>query len=187
MNSGEFIYPFSQYCLFDKSQEQHAADEQKKGSDNGKELEKVASKHQPSVSNIPRLISVVEIIKREYLRDLPQSLTKAGLYQYNRIGSLEEADAKQEANNLPTEADRAQEILMALSGSNNLKIQKTPYLQILLSVKPPEGFDKTWSHQEPLTQKLSRSSRYRFNKRQKKGGEANVQAMETDGDAEDKS
>lgn len=45
-----------------------------------------------SVSNVPRLISVVEIIKREYLKQLDaihQDHGKlTGLYQYNEIGDL---------------------------------------------------------------------------------------------------
>lgn len=44
-------------------------------------------------ATIPRLISVVEIIKREYLKALDTSFTDAGsiagLHQYNEIGDVE--------------------------------------------------------------------------------------------------
>jgi hypothetical protein len=38
---------------------------------------------------IPRLISVAEVIKREYLKTLPADQTE-GLFQYNELGCLEE-------------------------------------------------------------------------------------------------
>lgn len=46
----------------------------------------------PSTITIPRLISVVEIIKREYLAamDAKRSPSIVGLYQYNEMGCLEE-------------------------------------------------------------------------------------------------
>ena len=42
-------------------------------------------------TTIPRLISVVEIIKREYLKSRPKARVKLGLWQYNEIGWLEES------------------------------------------------------------------------------------------------
>jgi hypothetical protein len=44
-----------------------------------------------STITVPRLISVVEIIKREYLKKLEtnRSSRLIGLYQYNEIGSLD--------------------------------------------------------------------------------------------------
>ncbi|KLO05773.1 hypothetical protein SCHPADRAFT_910801 [Schizopora paradoxa] len=144
--------------------------------------EKATSTHQPSVSNIPRLASIVEIIKREYLKELPQSLVKSGLYQYNRLGVLEENESARDANQIQSEEERTNEILAALSGSNNnLKIQKTPYMQTMLSVKPQEGLDSTWTVQDPITHKLSRNARYRFKKREQKDEHGN-ENMETDGD-----
>jgi len=97
---------------------------------------------------------------------------------------LEDADTTQGSKKSRSEEERTQEILAALSGSNNLKIQKTPYIQTMLSVKSLEGIDSTWTYQEPLTQKMSRNARYRFKKRQQKGGEGDEihQAMDTDGD-----
>ena len=71
----------------------------------------------------PRLISVVEIVKREYLRNLAtkRSSRLEGLHQYNEIGMLED-------NQVPTvpEEDtaagaaekRSEKIIEALSGKN---------------------------------------------------------------------
>jgi hypothetical protein len=48
-----------------------------------------------SAATIPRLISVVEIIKREYLKtvEMNDSHVVAGLHQYNEIGYLEQRQA----------------------------------------------------------------------------------------------
>ena len=51
-------------------------------------------KSTPSTLNIPRLISIVEIIKREYLKATAPGLRSTGLYQYNYIGSLEDFQGK---------------------------------------------------------------------------------------------
>lgn len=58
----------------------------------------------PSTALVPRLISVVEIVKREYVKMLDTSLAAdgalTGLHQYNELGTLEasapEADPEQE-------------------------------------------------------------------------------------------
>ena len=48
----------------------------------------------PSTTLIPRLVSVVEIIKREYVKKLDPALAEkgclAGLHQYNEVGALED-------------------------------------------------------------------------------------------------
>ncbi|KAJ7454507.1 hypothetical protein FB451DRAFT_954104, partial [Mycena latifolia] len=45
-----------------------------------------------TVSTVPRLISVVKIIKRQYLKklELKYSSTFLGLHQYNEVGTLQE-------------------------------------------------------------------------------------------------
>lgn len=76
----------------------------------------------PSTNVIPRLISVVEIIKREYLKKLDPVLAEqgrlSGLYQYNELGTLEDRDGEQEAERHGTEEERAQRISNALQGRN---------------------------------------------------------------------
>lgn len=69
-----------------------------------------------STSNIPRLISVSEIIKREYFRKLPPDST--GLYQYNYLGYLEEDDPALSNPNTLDENDRTEYITAVLEGKN---------------------------------------------------------------------
>ena len=75
------------------------------------------AKSPPSASTIPRLISVVDIIKREYFKALPPERT--GLYQYNHLGYLEEdnEDHSKDATSV-AEGDRAAYITAALQGKN---------------------------------------------------------------------
>lgn len=54
------------------------------------EKKKATDARDSSVANIPRLISVVEIIKREYAKKKEASDDPL-LYQYNHISSLEES------------------------------------------------------------------------------------------------
>jgi hypothetical protein len=56
-----------------------------------------------STENIPRLISVTEIIKREYLNNTRTS--RVGLHQYNEIGCLEDLKLSYVPNVHPHEFD----------------------------------------------------------------------------------
>ncbi|KAF9004561.1 hypothetical protein BDQ17DRAFT_1304619, partial [Cyathus striatus] len=111
--------------------------------ENPKEKEKKKDEDKGSVSTtlsvVPRLISVVEIIKREYLRRLGEKKSSRleGLYQYNEIGILE--DLEQQPKVAQTEEERAKEILSALEGKNHVKQVQTPYMRITLALKPVEG------------------------------------------------
>ena len=72
-------------------------------------------------STIPRLISVVEIIKREYLKSRPKARVRVGLWQYNEIGWLEVGDGSGGADasggqGTSKEEDRAKMIVEALEG-----------------------------------------------------------------------
>jgi hypothetical protein len=77
-------------------------------------------KRGPSVSTItiPRLISVVEIIKREYLAAMNtnRSPDLVGLYQYNEVGSLEER-VENESEKEEDAEDRRKMITEALIGT----------------------------------------------------------------------
>lgn len=72
------------------------------------------------MSTIPRLVSVVEIIKREYLKTLDGTVaeggTLSGLHQYNEIGELDEAGFGEKAGN--EEEARLQSLARALHGRN---------------------------------------------------------------------
>lgn len=69
-------------------------------------------------TTIPRLISVVEIVKREYLKTLDPALSQSGklsgLFQYNQIGELEQPNESE--GTLSSEEERQREIALALSG-----------------------------------------------------------------------
>lgn len=64
---------------------------------------------------IPRLISVVEIIKREYLKtlEMKHSTRLSGLHQYNEVGSLEELGLTPDNEE---DDQRALELIRALEG-----------------------------------------------------------------------
>ncbi|KAG0708113.1 hypothetical protein DFH29DRAFT_520264 [Suillus ampliporus] len=81
-------------------------------------------------STIPRLISVVEILKREYLKTLDVSSGQlTGLHQYNEL-QWEQRDE------IPAEGeDRAGTIARALEGKNHPKITLAPCMKVTLSTK----------------------------------------------------
>ena len=72
-----------------------------------------------STTTIPRLISVVEIIKREYLvaMNAKRSVDLVGLYQYNEMGSLEDQVENERKEGEESVEDRAKMITEALSGT----------------------------------------------------------------------
>jgi hypothetical protein len=74
---------------------------------------------------VPRLISVAEIIKREYLNVLQEKRSSRmfGLYQYNQIGTLEQlgvsVNPSAAAADKPSPEDlRSLQIIDALRGKN---------------------------------------------------------------------
>ncbi|KAK7689471.1 hypothetical protein QCA50_007263 [Cerrena zonata] len=123
-----------------------------------------------SMTTIPRLVSVAEIIKREYLKTLSadeaeqNSLT--GLHQYNEFGTLpDEANAEP----VDAEAERQQSLSNALSGKNHLKMRHVAYMKITLSRKcHPELQGTGASYQQPAVRRLSKAARSRVRRRQKK-------------------
>ncbi|KAA1467393.1 hypothetical protein DENSPDRAFT_877283 [Dentipellis sp. KUC8613] len=120
--------------------------------------------------NIHRLVSVVEIIKRQYLKtiDMQRQLEKNGLYQYNEIGYLEEGQEDEESPE-----DRAEKIARALEGTKNVRIQRTPYMKVTLCrTELPELAQQGKTAQAPLKRKLGRSARARLRKKQKREGGA---------------
>ena len=72
-----------------------------------------------STTTIPRLISVVEIIKREYLvaMNARRSPDLVGLYQYNEMGSLEDQVETERKEGQESAEDRAKMITGALNGT----------------------------------------------------------------------
>ncbi|KAF7351388.1 hypothetical protein MSAN_01570500 [Mycena sanguinolenta] len=131
-----------------------------------------------TASTVPRLISVVEIIKREYLKklDLENSSTLLGLHQYNEIGTLEELGINTSNHEVPQDADtvRSQTIAAALEGKKYLKTKQTPYMKITLSRVELPGLIAA-TYQPPTARKLSKSAKARAKRREKKATDEMVE------------
>jgi hypothetical protein len=120
-----------------------------------------------STTTIPRLISVVEIIKREYLKtlEMTRSNVLSGLHQYNEIGYLEQ----ETEGSVPSGWDRTQALAMVLEGKNYPKEKKSAYMRVTLSKNElPHLIAKGATCQPPSIRKLSKSARARARKRQRK-------------------
>jgi len=112
-----------------------------------------------STSTIPRLITVVEIIKREYLKTLKLSKL-SGLHQYNEIGYLEDLQ-----DNASGES-RTNALVLALEGKNHLVQKQTPFMRVTLCQSTlPILADKGATYQQPAVRKLSKSAKKRIKKR----------------------
>jgi len=124
-----------------------------------------------STITIPRLISVVEIIKREYLAamDAKRSPNLVGLYQYNEVGSLEDGVENEREEGEEDAEDRRKMITEALIGTKNVKMVKSPYMKVTLCRKELIGMKAGGATvQAPLKRKLSRSAKERLKKRLRK-------------------
>lgn len=85
---------------------------------------------------VPRLVSVAEIIKREYLKKLDASLADgsgslSGLYQYNELGEAVPSNDESEA--VDSEEQRSLAISHALSG-------KKLYVDLFLRPETPRSY-----------------------------------------------
>ncbi|CEL55343.1 hypothetical protein RSOLAG1IB_01353 [Rhizoctonia solani AG-1 IB] len=118
----------------------------------------------PSTTNVARLISVVEIIKREF--------KDGSLHQYNEIGCLNAPSSRPGGAEVPSEpgAERQAALQKAVEGKNYLPIQHTPYMKITLSrTVLPESQVPNTTYQLPVVKKQSRGVRKRSNRRTKRG------------------
>ncbi|KAG8940227.1 hypothetical protein FRC04_005472 [Tulasnella sp. 424] len=130
-------------------------------------------------TSVTKLISVVEIIKREFPKALRShnSDTSAddskettlspdffSLHQYNEVGCLEDLDPPTEEE-LPEE--RAERIKVLLGGKNHPKIKRTPYMKITLSRQPvpPLAEGGIATYQAPVPFKFSKAQKARAKKR----------------------
>ncbi|KAI0636159.1 hypothetical protein C8Q77DRAFT_1051699 [Trametes polyzona] len=128
----------------------------------------------PSMSTIPRLISVVEIIKREYLKTLDPSLAEAGrlsgLHQYNEIGDLEDAGFAERTGD--EEQERIESLARALQGRNHAKQKRIAFMRVTLSRREiPQLVGKGATYQPPAVRKLSRSARARLKSKNRAAAE----------------
>lgn len=125
-----------------------------------------------STITIPRLITVAEIIKREYLlaMDAKRMPDLAGLYQYNEIGCIENGvEDEMDGETDEGAEDRMKMLAEALAGKN-IKIERIPYMRITLCRKELAGMKNGYTTaQAPLKRKLSKSARGRLRKRERQG------------------
>ncbi|KAF8627883.1 hypothetical protein AX15_004199 [Amanita polypyramis BW_CC] len=148
-------------------------------------------------SMVPRLISVIEIIKREFLRNLAihHSPRLAGLHQYTEIGCLEDLQKPDVEAPLPpgdkqdgSEGldERAMEVVEALSGKNHVKKRRTPYMKVTLSLNSIPALEQQGaSYQRPTIRHISKSAKSRAKKRARKRQEAEDSAVEADTNAQE--
>ncbi|PIL32170.1 hypothetical protein GSI_05415 [Ganoderma sinense ZZ0214-1] len=125
----------------------------------------------PSMATIPRLVSVVEIIKREYLKTLDPALAQAGslsgLHQYNEVRDLEVQGFLEDT--VDEEQLRIESLAHALQGRNHLKQKKVAFMRVSLCRKEaPELVRKGITYQQPAVRKLSKSTRARLKKKLRK-------------------
>ncbi|THH11023.1 hypothetical protein EW145_g931 [Phellinidium pouzarii] len=115
---------------------------------------KKRNKPSPSASNIPRLISVIEIIKREYLKTkVPgHGHDRTGLFQYNSLGTLGGSESPVDSiwESLDEE-HRQRRITAALEGRNFHWQERTPYMQVTLCTSSLLSMEDKHTVQPPLT------------------------------------
>ncbi|KAL4066790.1 hypothetical protein V8B97DRAFT_1948938 [Scleroderma yunnanense] len=111
-----------------------------------------------STSTIPRLISVVEIVKREYLKG-----SATGLHQFNQL-------LFEDRSQVPVDGEeRSSALLLALEGSSHPKQKLAPYMKVTLSAKAlPDRPHERETYQSAAVRRLSKSAKARLKKRAKK-------------------
>lgn len=122
------------------------------------------------IDNIPRLISVAEIIKREFARAVASKEAGDGnphgtlLHQYNVVDCL------------PQPEENRDEILDALQGKNYPKRNAIPYMKIYLTTQEQKELeDAGATHQEPLSPpQKTKSAKARERKKQGKIENSNI-------------
>jgi len=114
-----------------------------------------------STTTIPRLISVVEIVKREHLERLKarRSSSLTGVHQYNEVGALQDLPSP------PVPSPDAPEML----SGRNVRIKKTVFMKVTLSRKKLQHLlDRGATYQQPLVRTLSKSAKARARSKKRK-------------------
>ncbi|KAG9018043.1 hypothetical protein FRB90_012546 [Tulasnella sp. 427] len=130
-------------------------------------------------TSVTKLISVVEIIKREFPKALrshtvntnPDSKGGASIapelfdiHQYNEVGCIEDLYPSAEEE---THEERAERITSLLQGKNHPAVKRTPYMKITLSRQPVPALAGGGSatYQAPIPFKYSKAQKARAKKR----------------------
>ncbi|CAE7146233.1 unnamed protein product [Rhizoctonia solani] len=138
-------------------------------------------KIEPSTTNTARLISVAEIVKREF--------KEGPLHQYNEIGCLDSPNPREGGSGVgvPSEpgAERQAALQKVAEGKNHLPIKRTPYMKITLSRSQLSEVPNS-TYQPPITKKQSRGTQKRTRGRVKKANTlVETKPTSTDGADED--
>ncbi|KAG2041876.1 hypothetical protein BDR03DRAFT_913737 [Suillus americanus] len=114
-------------------------------------------------STIPRLISVVEILKREYLKLDVLAGQLTGLHQYNELQWEQRGEIAAEGE------DRVSTIARALEGKKHPKLTLAPYMKVTLCRRALPGMHekKEVTYQTPQTRRLSKTTKARLKKKAK--------------------
>ncbi|KAF9517003.1 hypothetical protein BS47DRAFT_1390318 [Hydnum rufescens UP504] len=123
---------------------------------------KKRQKMDTATNTVPRLISVVEIIKREFLASARRRVMSAIPLVPWRANHPRGPDRGNEEDQV--------DLILALSGKNYLNLRRTPYLKVFLCRRElPPGFVVNATYQPPLEPPpKSRSAKARERKRRKK-------------------
>lgn len=151
------------------------------------EESKTRTAREKCTTSVARLISVVEIIKREFPKALMSHVSEApaevgggatlssdsfNLHQYNEVGCKEDLFPSTEEE---SQEERAERIRMLLEGKNHPKIKRTPYMKITLSREPVPALADGGiaTYQAPVPFKFSKAQKARAKKRAAKLAAAN--------------
>lgn len=154
---------------------------EKQTSDNDSEYPVRKRKLHASTSTIPKLITVVEITKREYIKWVRErkksggseavqpNVLCSGLHQYNQLETLQDLEL------LPSDKqEQESNLTRVLSGRNYPKQDRTPHLRITLSVSALPALEELHgaTHQSPSVVVKSKSARSRERRKQRKAERA---------------
>ncbi|KAG8213170.1 Arp2/3 complex, 34 kd subunit p34-Arc-domain-containing protein [Butyriboletus roseoflavus] len=117
-----------------------------------------------SASTIARLVSIVEIIKREYLKGRDVSAGDvSGLHQYNQLLFEQQGRIPEEGE------DRRDALHHALNGHSHAKQSFAPHMKITLSTRAlTRSHEKRETHQKPATRRMSKAAKARMRRRLRK-------------------
>lgn len=132
-----------------------------------------------SATTIPKLIGIVEIIKREYGKwtlarqgsdGRPvEDCLRMGLHQYNELSTLESLGFAPEADGVDEGAPSLRNVLQ---GKNFLRQKFSPHLKVTLSVSALPDLEKNGAtYQPPPPLQKSKQAKARERKRKRKEAE----------------
>ncbi|KAG8908334.1 hypothetical protein FRB99_007260 [Tulasnella sp. 403] len=146
-----------------------------------------------NVSLTARLISIVEIIKREYPKALRAQTKQSDpikvldivtLYQYNEVKCFEDVES-QGGTAAVEPVSREEEIMSAFKGKKHLPVKRTPYMRITLCGRPLPMYEAKGATPQVSNSRLTKIQRVRAAKRAaKKQTMSTTQREDNEGDVD---